>query len=44
MHRKCTNMQKICKYMHLPHEFTSMAYMQKNMHKYAKHVSMKFVA
>ena len=31
-------------YMHLPHEFTSMAYMQKNMHKYAKHVSMKFVA
>ena len=28
-------MQKICKYMHLPHELTSIAYTCKNMQKYA---------
>ena len=29
-------MQKICKYMHLPHEFTSIAYICKNMQKICK--------
>ena len=33
--------------MHLPHKFTTIAYvckdMQKNMHAYAKYVSMKFI-
>ena len=29
-------MQKICKYMHLPHEFTSIAYICQNMQKICK--------
>ena len=29
-------MHKICKYMHLPHEFTSIAYICQNMQKICK--------
>ena len=39
--------KKIWKYMHLPNEFTPIAYictyMKKNVHLYAKYVSMKFI-
>ena len=47
MHKYTQIYANICKYMHLPHEFTSIAYMQKyakNMHVYAKYVSMKLYA
>ena len=34
--KKCRNMQKICKYMHLPYEFISIAYICQNMQKICK--------
>ena len=40
------NAKKKCKYMHLPHKFTSIAYICKNMQQknaYEKYVSMKFI-